>query len=359
MFRTDLLLKIAVVIFVFSVCHGTSIGQVEEDWKQIKVDAATIEYNAQTVSKETADAAVNYLKISGYLDASEQKVRITKRDGIWQLLLIADKEIGETEIFQETVAVFGAEFSAYAFQGEPTEVLLCNESFETYSVWRAKDFGKAIVAEGTLIFYDEKIISKEIVEKLGKYLVDSGFSDGAAKTIQLAKKDQVWQFRFVIKEEFADNEDFFQLSGVMAMELSRDMFDGAPAEVHLCDTGFKLIRVATAISYGTAYSRNKTDIYYDEKTVNKQIVEDLADFLEDSGFIDGEPKSVQLAKPGSTWQFRFVVQESFLNDSNFHDLAKQFGRELSEELFAGGAIEVHLCNEYFLSKKVLKIAEKL
>ena len=39
------------------------------------------------------------------------------------------------------------------------------------------------------------------------------------------------------------DEDFVQLAKVLALQLSKDVFDGAKVDIHLCDDGLNTIRV--------------------------------------------------------------------------------------------------------------------
>ena len=60
--------------------------------------------------------------------------------------------------------------------------------------------------------------------------------------MQLEKEGDTYQFRMVVKEGYEEKEEFINLAKQFANELSADVFEGAPVEVHLCDEHLETLK---------------------------------------------------------------------------------------------------------------------
>jgi hypothetical protein len=105
--------------------------------------------------------------------------------------------------------------------------------------------------------------------------------------------------------------------------------------------------------HGTKLEFNGGDLYYTDN-VTESEAKKLGDYLVKEGFYDGKPKSVQLDKSGSTYQFRMVVQPERQNDEATMTLMKTFAGELSSDLFNDAPVEVHACDEQLKTLRVIK-----
>ncbi|HMO12651.1 MAG TPA: hypothetical protein PKD64_09760 [Pirellulaceae bacterium] len=214
------------------------------------------------------------------------------------------------------------------------------------------DYGKKVVFNGTEIFYDGNTVKLEDAERLGRFLEAEDFTDGSTKSIQLVKKSDKWQFRMVIKNEYLDDNDYLAVISAFGRQVSASVFDGADVEIHLCDSTLNTKKVVEAADWGRSISADGTEIYFDGAEVTESDAQNLANYLRESGFIDGAKKSVRLSKYGNVWQFHMVTAEQFFEDAEFQEVAKQFASDLSDSLFNGANVEVHLCDEYFRTKKI-------
>ncbi len=105
------------------------------------------------------------------------------------------------------------------------------------------DYGTKLEFNGGELYYTDNV-DEAMAKRLGKYLVKEKFFDGKEKSVQLDKQDGVLQFRMVVVEDYKDRKDFMPiLFRVMATQISRDVFDGQPLEVHLCDNRLKTLDV--------------------------------------------------------------------------------------------------------------------
>lgn len=62
--------------------------------------------------------------------------------------------------------------------------------------------------------------------------------------------------------------------------------------------------------------------------------------------LDGSRKTVQLNKTAPTYEFRMVTKPGLENDQVFLRDASLAARELSDKIFGGSPVEVHLCDPY-------------
>lgn len=92
------------------------------------------------------------------------------------------------------------------------------------------------------LYYTDNVTEAD-AKKLGDYLVKSGFFDGKKLTVQLDKAGSTYQFRMVVVKEKQTDEATMELLKTFAGEISKDAFNNAPTELHVCDDALKTIRV--------------------------------------------------------------------------------------------------------------------
>jgi preprotein translocase subunit SecF len=105
--------------------------------------------------------------------------------------------------------------------------------------------------------------------------------------------------------------------------------------------------------HGTKLEFNGGELYY-TKNVTEAEAKKLGTYLVEQEFFDGKPKSVQLDKSGSTYQFRMVVQPEKQNDAATLEIMKAFGSQLSSGVFNNAPVEIHICDDQLKTLKVVK-----
>lgn len=88
-----------------------------------------------------------------------------------------------------------------------------------------------------------KNVSNAEAQKLGYYLVEEDFFDGRKIRVKLDKSGSTYQFRMVVKSRSRNNQSYHETVKLFAEELSADVFDNAPTEIHICDDDFETIVV--------------------------------------------------------------------------------------------------------------------
>ncbi len=94
------------------------------------------------------------------------------------------------------------------------------------------------------LYYTKNVTEAE-AKKLGDYLTKIKFFEGDGKTVQLDKSGDTYQFRMVVKEGLDKDEKYITASQEAAVEISKNVFEGAKVEVHLCDNKLKTLKVVT------------------------------------------------------------------------------------------------------------------
>ncbi|MEQ8714738.1 MAG: hypothetical protein RIC80_17095 [Cyclobacteriaceae bacterium] len=101
--------------------------------------------------------------------------------------------------------------------------------------------------------------------------------------------------------------------------------------------------------YGDSIKVNGTEIFY--SGVDTTEVRALANYLETSEFIDGNEKSVKIAKSSKGYFFGGVYDESIWNDSSYLDSGYDFAKELSLYVFDSEPVTFQVCDQEFSVQK--------
>lgn len=104
------------------------------------------------------------------------------------------------------------------------------------------NYGKEKNFDGIQLFYTKAVTESE-VDKLGRYLISSGATDGTKKTIQLNKNGNTYEFRMVVKKGLEQDQEYRNLFRLMTLEISQEVFDGKNVDIHLCDDKLETLSV--------------------------------------------------------------------------------------------------------------------
>jgi hypothetical protein len=87
------------------------------------------------------------------------------------------------------------------------------------------------------------------------------------------------------------------------------------------------------------------EVYY--QAVPREDADRLGQFLQREGFFDGRgPKTVVLKREGGSLVVAFVVNAAAVKKPQVIQEFREFGRQLSQQVFGGQPVEIHLCDEY-------------
>jgi len=96
-------------------------------------------------------------------------------------------------------------------------------------------------------------------------------------------------------------------------------------------------------------------IYYTPEITDTEL-NALENYLDEIGFGDGNPKTVQITKSGNTYEFRMVIKKGIEQDQEYCNAAKAMTVELSSKVFNGGNVDVHFCDDHLQTIRVFPMA---
>ncbi len=117
-----------------------------------------------------------------------------------------------------------------------------------------------------------------------------------------------------------------------------------------------LVFATGCTDYGKKKMFKEVELYY-TKGVTEAEANALGEYLLRSGFDNGERKTVQISKPGKTYEFRMVVKKGIEDQQEYNTLFRQFAAAISKDVFNGADVEMHACDEQLKTLKVFVMSE--
>lgn len=213
-------------------------------------------------------------------------------------------------------------------------------------------YGTLLTFNNGELYYTENV-SLDEANKLGEFLVKTELFDGTRKTVQLDKKNGVYQFRVVVLPGYLDKPDMKMFFRIFGKDICNEVLAGQPLEIHMTDEFLKTKRVIDIVqSYGERLEFLAGELYYTDG-VTKQEAVALGEYLVKAEFYDDTPKTVQLKKRDSVVEFRFVIRDDLDPNDLPLETLRAFASELSERVFESAPVEVQAADA---SLETLKIA---
>lgn len=105
-------------------------------------------------------------------------------------------------------------------------------------------YGKKLEYNKTEVYYTSNVKKSE-AEKLGEFLVSSGFAGENEKSVQLSKNEESgnYQFRMVTTEKAANSESYQTIFKMFAKQISDSVFNKKPVDFHVCNNTFETLKV--------------------------------------------------------------------------------------------------------------------
>jgi len=102
------------------------------------------------------------------------------------------------------------------------------------------DYGQRLEFNGGELYYAPDV-TEEQARSLGRYLVKTDFFDNTPKSVRITRSGAVYAFHIVVAPEGEKNPLLEIVATHLGRELSADVFDNAPVEVHICDEYFQTL----------------------------------------------------------------------------------------------------------------------
>jgi hypothetical protein len=103
-------------------------------------------------------------------------------------------------------------------------------------------YGEKVVYEGTEVYYKDGA-TKEEADKMGAYLVKSGYADGNPKSVMLVRNPS--NNNMVVRQVVATEKlnAFTEMAFmIMGAAYPKEVFDNQPVDLELCDNTFKTVK---------------------------------------------------------------------------------------------------------------------
>lgn len=104
--------------------------------------------------------------------------------------------------------------------------------------------------------------------------------------------------------------------------------------------------------YGKLLEFNGGELYY-TSNISSYEAHQLGNYCIQEGFFDGNSKTIQIDKNGGVYEFRMVIKKGLENDPDVLDVAKIVAFQLSQDVFNGNQVDIHLCDEYLKTLRVV------
>jgi len=215
------------------------------------------------------------------------------------------------------------------------------------------DYGKLKTYNGLGLYHKPPVTDAE-AERLGIYLISTKFADSTEKTVQVTRVGPVYQFRMVVKDDHQNDTALFKAFKLLSAELSNEVFNGAPVQIHVCDKNLKTLRVFPFYDMGKKKMFDGVELFYsaDIKTAE---ADSLGNYLIKSEFADGSDKVVQIAKPGGVYRFSFIIKKGAEQDTISVKNTKIYAGQISDKVFAGAPVEIELRDPYLDPLKTVQM----
>jgi len=222
--------------------------------------------------------------------------------------------------------------------------------FVTALLASCTNYGEKKVFNGTEIYYKDGVTETE-VDKLGKSLIDAGFTDGEVKAVQFVKDGDKYLFKMIVKKEFEKEKSLENLFNIFPKELSGYM--NLPIDLHVCDAYFNTLRVYKLEDAYKSIMAKSTEIRYTNKVMMSDV-EKLKGFLIDYNFAsDRVEKTVELDRENMTYIFKLVIPNNKLEDNAVVSYLTLLKGELSKNVFSRLPVKIHLCDDMMNTLKVI------
>lgn len=192
--------------------------------------------------------------------------------------------------------------------------------------------------------------TEDHARKLGNYFKETGFFDGKSpKSVQIIKSGESFQIRFVIKKDLWKDQKTIKNFMFMGKEISQNVFDKSPVDVHLCDDQ---LETKKALSWqdiqnttGNTYYYSPTEEIVYKGVVNEDQAKALASILEEIKYFDKKQhKTVVLLKEKDSYIIQLVLKEESINDTSHDPFFLNLAARASKEIAAGGPVKVQICD---------------
>ncbi len=266
------------------------------------------------------------------------------------------------------------------------------------------EYGTRLEFNNSELFYTTNV-NKNEAEKLGEYLVASGFFADRTISAQIDKKGGTFILRYVIQTGFENNNEYLEIVKQMVNEVSNLVFNNAPVEINLTDSRFNTLRVVNkysvfnlnngtvatsennipnktnsdnnnsksgntdvkkpgnensnytrtnSIDYGELVMNVKGAKLYSANSMKAEEARRIGAALDKIGFFDNTKKTIQLSRDQSIYVFKQIIPEELEKDRAVLSSAKSTAALLKKNVFGSRPFEVQFTDTHLKALTTIK-----
>lgn len=218
-------------------------------------------FYTDSIRPDEAQRVANYLAKQNYFDGTRHKVvQLDKQNGTYLFRSNFPDSVLESPDNQTIASMRRAvamELSKL-LNDHRVEIQMCDDGLNTVKTIPQPNHGTRLdMGKGDLFFTNT--IQRVVAERLRTFLLAQGFTGANSITAQLNLADSTWQFRLMVLPQKAKDPDYIATCQAFGAQLSRQVFGGAPVEVHLCDLDFRTLHAITWETIQTAAAATSAD----------------------------------------------------------------------------------------------------
>jgi len=141
----------------------------------------------------------DYLIEIGYFKDETVTVQLLKDDEEYTVNFVLQEGKSQDSTIQDIFREMSPLISYAVFDGAIVNIGLCDENLETEYYIPGFNYGKLIYFDKDKLYYTDNV-DRETAEKFGDYLVKTTFFSNRGLEAQLTKKDDTYQFRYIVKK---------------------------------------------------------------------------------------------------------------------------------------------------------------
>jgi hypothetical protein len=281
-------------------------------------------------------------------------VQLLKRDGQTVVNIVVLPGIWDQQDQLDAWLRDGRLLAARAYPDTPLEVGLCDEHMRVRRTIAVEPTGRITCGPGEEVLFPSSL--RKEAERLGKVLQEvQYFNNQGPKTVQLLKRDDQTLVIFAVRDgvwEQPQHINGFTFTGLL---LAARALPGIPLEIGLCDIHMKVRRTIAVEATDRLTFGPKEEVFFTSPL--KKEAEQLGKVLQQARIFDGgnNSKSVLLRRRGDTWRVHFATLEGVRDNPQAVAFFRQLGAQLRQQVFAGGPVEVCLCDPEFTPRKTLTV----
>jgi len=218
-------------------------------------------FYTDSIRPDEAQRVASYLATLNYFDGTRHKiVQLDKQNGTYLFRASFPDSVLEgkdNQVIASMRRAVAMELSKL-LDDQRVEIQMCDDGLNTIKTIPQPNHGTRL-AMGTGDLFFTNTVKRVVAERLRTFLLAKGFAGKNSITAQLNLVNTTWQFRLMVLPQKAKDPDYLATCRAFGAQLSKEVFGGAPVEVHLCDLDFRTLHAIDWATIQTPIAANGAD----------------------------------------------------------------------------------------------------